>query len=55
MVGNLLLRGMIVGLLAGLVAFGFARIVGEPEVDRAIGFEEASRRPTRPAEPAATT
>ncbi len=41
MVGDLLLRGMIVGLLAGLVAFGFARIVGEPEVDRAIGFEEA--------------
>src|ERR1700730_17406506 len=28
MVGNLLLRGMLVGVLAGLLAFGFARIFG---------------------------
>lgn len=40
MVGNLLLRGMIVGVIAGLFAFGFARVVGEPQVDRAIAFEE---------------
>jgi hypothetical protein len=40
MVGNLLLRGMLVGVLAGLLAFGFARIFGEPQVDRAIAFEE---------------
>jgi len=40
MVGNLLLRGMIVGVIAGLLAFGFARIFGEPQVDRAIAFEE---------------
>ncbi len=39
MVGNLLLRGMLVGVLAGLLAFGFARIFGEPQVDRAIAFE----------------
>lgn len=39
MVGSLLLRGMIVGLLAGLLAFGFARVFGEPAVDYAIGFE----------------
>lgn len=40
MVGNLLLRGMLVGVLAGLLAFGFARIFGEPQVDRAIAFEQ---------------
>ena len=42
MVGNLLLRGMIVGAVAGLLAFGFARVYGEPAVDHAISFEEAS-------------
>ncbi|MDF3931218.1 CbtA family protein, partial [Pseudomonas citronellolis] len=31
---------MLVGVLAGLLAFGFARVFGEPEVDRAIAFEE---------------
>jgi hypothetical protein len=31
---------MLVGILAGLVAFGFARIFGEPQVDRAIAYEE---------------
>lgn len=41
MVGNLLLRGMLVGLLAGVIAFGFARVFGEPQVDLAIAFEEA--------------
>jgi predicted cobalt transporter CbtA len=30
---------MLVGLLAGLLAFAFARCVGEPEVERAIAFE----------------
>ena len=40
MVGKLLLRGMFVGVLAGLLAFSFARIFGEPPVDRAIAFEE---------------
>jgi Probable cobalt transporter subunit (CbtA) len=40
MVGNLVLRGMLVGVLAGLLTFGFARIFGEPQVDRAIAFEE---------------
>lgn len=39
MVGSLLLRGMLVGVLAGLLAFGFARIFGEPQVDRAIALE----------------
>jgi predicted cobalt transporter CbtA len=40
MAGHLLLRGMLVGVLAGLLAFGFARVLGEPPVDRAIAFEE---------------
>jgi len=39
MVRSLLLRGMLVGVLAGLLAFGFARIFGEPQVDRAIALE----------------
>jgi predicted cobalt transporter CbtA len=40
MVGNLLLRGMLVGVVAGTLAFGFARLFGEPQIDRAIAFEE---------------
>ena len=40
MVGRLLLRGMLVGVVAGLLAFGFARIFGEPQVEHAIAFEE---------------
>ena len=39
MTGTLLLRGMLVGFLAGLLAFAFARWIGEPEVERAITFE----------------
>jgi hypothetical protein len=40
MVRALLVRGMLVGALAGLLAFGFAWLFGEPQVDLAIGFEE---------------
>jgi Probable cobalt transporter subunit (CbtA) len=40
MVGNLLLRGMLVGVFAGLLAFGFARIFGEPQIERGIAFED---------------
>ncbi len=40
MVGSLLLRGMLIGIVAGIVAFGFARAFGEPQVDLAIAFEE---------------
>lgn len=39
--GNLLWRGMIIGLLAGLLSFGLLKLVGEPAVDRAIAFESA--------------
>lgn len=38
--GNLLLRGMLAGLIASLLAFGFAKVYGEPQVDRAIAFED---------------
>ena len=40
MVGKLLLRGMIAGIAAGLLTFGFARVAGEPQVDQAISFEQ---------------
>lgn len=40
MAGNLLLRGMLVGVFAAVLAFGFARTFGEPQVNRAIAFEE---------------
>jgi predicted cobalt transporter CbtA len=36
---TLLLRGMLVGIVAGLLAFAFARWIGEPQVERAIAFE----------------
>ena len=39
MVGTLLMRGMLVGILAGLLSFAFLKLVGEPQVDRAIAFE----------------
>jgi predicted cobalt transporter CbtA len=35
----LLVRGMLCGVLAGLLAFGFAWLFGEPQVDLAIAFE----------------
>lgn len=43
--GSLLVRGMIAGLIASLLAFGFAKVIGEPQVGRAIAFEEASHTP----------
>jgi predicted cobalt transporter CbtA len=39
MVRTLLVRGMLVGIVAGLLSFGFLKIYGEPQVDRAIAFE----------------
>ena len=40
MVRTLLVRGLLVGLLAGLVVFAFAWVFSEPLIDRAIGFED---------------
>jgi hypothetical protein len=39
MMRSLLIRGMLVGLVAGILAFVFARIFGEPQVQHAIDFE----------------
>jgi Probable cobalt transporter subunit (CbtA) len=39
MVRTFLVRGMLVGVIAGLLLFGFLKIYGEPQVDRAIAFE----------------
>ncbi len=40
MVRALLIRGMLAGALAGLVAACFAWAVGEPQIERAVAFEE---------------
>ncbi len=39
MTRELLVRGMLVGLVAGLLSFGVLKVFGEPPVDRAIAFE----------------
>jgi hypothetical protein len=41
MLRNLLICGLIAGVCGGLLATGFAEIVGEPQVNRAIAFESA--------------
>ncbi len=40
MTRDLLLRGMLVGLLAGLLSFGFLKVFGVPSIDRSIAFED---------------
>jgi predicted cobalt transporter CbtA len=44
MARTLLLRGMLAGFIASLVVFAFARLFGEPQVDRAIAFETSMDR-----------
>jgi predicted cobalt transporter CbtA len=39
MVRSLLVRGMLVGIAAGLLSFAFLKIYGEPQVDIAVAFE----------------
>jgi Probable cobalt transporter subunit (CbtA) len=43
MVRALLIRGMLAGAFAGLLAFGFAWVFGEPQINLAIGLEEHMR------------
>src|SRR3954451_23756632 len=45
-VRGLLIRGMLAGLAAGVLMFVFAKIFGEPAVDKAIAFEEAHNPPS---------
>lgn len=51
MTGKLLLRGMIAGVVGGLLAFLFARLYGEPLIDFAIAFEEHAGAAHDAAEP----
>src|SRR5271165_6087152 len=39
MAAALLWRGMLAGIIAGLLCFSFLKVAGEPQVDRAIAFE----------------
>jgi len=41
MTGKLLVRGMLAGLVAALLSFGFLKVAGEPSVERATAFEKA--------------
>jgi hypothetical protein len=62
MVGKLIFRGFIIGILAGLLAFGWAKMFGEAPVAAAISFESeqdeakaaaalAAGKKPQPAEP----
>ena len=53
MIRNLLIRGMIAGLVAGLLGFGFAKTFGEPSVERAIAFESQQEKTHEQREAAA--
>ena len=44
MVRKLLICGLLAGLCGGLLATGFARVAGEPQVARAISFEARQAR-----------
>jgi predicted cobalt transporter CbtA len=52
MIRILLLRGMLAGVVAGLLVFALARWIGEPQVERAIAFETSmDRAKGEPPEP----
>ena len=46
MAGRLLLRGMLAGVIAALIAFVFAQLAGEPLVTSAIAIEQRSEHST---------
>ncbi|MER6943088.1 CbtA family protein [Nonomuraea sp. NPDC000554] len=48
MIKTLVVRGLLLGLLAGFVAGGFAFFFGEPRVDSAIALEEAAAATAAP-------
>jgi predicted cobalt transporter CbtA len=45
-VGGLLLRGLIAGVLAGFLAAGFSFFAGEPPLERALAFEASTAEPS---------
>lgn len=49
MVGKLLMKGMMAGLIAGLLTFAYFKAFGEPWVDSAITFEEQVSAAAEPA------
>jgi hypothetical protein len=52
MTRSLLIRGMLAGLVAGLLAAGFAALIGETQVSHAISFEAQLRQLSgQPADP----
>jgi predicted cobalt transporter CbtA len=51
---TLLVWGMLAGLLAGVLAFGFASVFGEPPVEVAISLEEQGHSHGDTADPAGT-
>ena len=54
---DFLVRGLLAGLVGGVLAFGVASFVGEPSVDASISIEEAgsaAETPANDAAPAAT-
>ena len=44
-----LVRGLLAGLIAGIVTFGVAYVIGEPSIDAAIAIEEAASAAEQPA------
>src|ERR1700744_4936311 len=52
MVGSLIMRGLMIGIVAGLFAFGWAKTFGEQPTSVAIAFEaaqdEAQGKPDEP-------
>jgi predicted cobalt transporter CbtA len=50
MVRSLLIRGMLVGALAGLLVFAFGKFFGEPQLERAISFETSLEQAKEKAE-----
>ena len=51
MMGRLLLVGMLAGLVAGILAFGFFKLAGEPALERAIAFEQALEKGAEGTQP----
>ena len=50
MTRTFLLRGMLVGVVAGLLVFVFARWLGEPQIERAMAFENSMNQARADAE-----